>query len=150
MRKNTQLIIAYTMLFASVTGAVCYDAHVRANQPVLLSEAEVKAAERRQNGNTATREVVTSQEIAKSDSPSPSKRAASQLPRGIFIVKDTTSAKATDGTTHDLTAGTQVTLLRREGEKMKVTYDGFDFLVEESQVTRNMEAVEKLTAARKG
>ena len=155
MRKNTQLLIAYTMLFASATGAVCYDAHIRANQPVPLSEAEMKAAERRENGNTVSRVVVSSPNVASSEIPAQSqelahaKRATSQLPRGVFVVKDTTSAKATDGTMHDLTAGTQVILLRREGEKMKVTCDGFDYLVEENQVTRNMEAVGKLLAQRK-
>lgn len=150
MRKNTQLLIAYTMLFASATGAICYDAEIRANAPVPLSEAEKKAAERRENGDNATRLVVISPEAAPAEVPEPAQRTAAQLPRGVFVMKGATSAKATDGTTHDLTAGTQVTLLRREGEKMKVTCDGFDFLVEENQVTRNVQMVERLLAQRKG
>lgn len=145
MRKNTQLLLAYTLLFGSATGAICYDANVRSNQPIPLSEAEIKAAKRRADGNTESRVIV--------NSPPPEsareKSTGRELPHGVFVVTDTTSAKATDGTTHDLAVGTHVTLLRREGAKMKVTHDGFDFLVEEGQVTRNMETVGKLLAARK-
>ena len=149
IRKNTQLLLAYTLLFGTATGAICYDANVRSNQPLPLSEAEIKAAKRRADGNFESRAIVTPPAGSTSLESAREQSTGTQLPHGVFVVTDTTSATATDGTTHDLTAGTQVTLLRREGAKMKVTHDGFDFLVEEGQVTRNMETVGKLLAAGK-
>ena len=44
--------------------------------------------------------------------------------------------------------GTPAVIFQEDG-KMKVTHNGVDFLVEDSQVTRNMKAMEKLLAARK-
>ena len=54
MRKNSQLLLAYTALFTSVIGAFCYDTHIRSTQVPALSEAERKAADRRVNGGSAT------------------------------------------------------------------------------------------------
>ena len=57
--------------------------------------------------------------------------------------------QATDGTTREVSAGTQVLLVRREKGKMKIHHDGLDYLVDETQITRNIRAVEKLVALRK-
>ena len=149
MRKNTQLIIAYTCLFASAIGAICHDAQWRANQPIVLSEAEQKAALRREKGLSSTRVAPIAEEPVPASVASHKPDGAAQLPRGIFLLKEATTVRTTDGPSRQLSAGTQVMLVRREDGKMKVTHDGVDFLVEDGQVTRNMKAIEKLLAARK-
>ncbi|MEK0447813.1 MAG: hypothetical protein RL088_81 [Verrucomicrobiota bacterium] len=159
MRKNTQILIAYSALFAAAVAGVCYDAHVRSHTVPALSEAEKLAAERRAKGNVASRTVelpsaATSvhSEVgyaAKAGSPAHSSNAATELPRGIFLIKETVTVESTSGVKCELEAGTTVSLMRREEGKMKVTCDGRDFLLEENLLTRNSKAVSRLIA-RKG
>jgi hypothetical protein len=121
-------------------------------QPVPLSEAEQKAANRRAQGNSATRVVDVSQvadEKVEVASALPAKEQGDQLPRGIFLLKESATIEGTDGTSHELSAGTQMALLRRDHGKMKVTHNGVDYLLEENQLTRNIKAVGKLIASRK-
>lgn len=159
MRKNTKILIAYTVLFATAGVGICYDAHVRSNHVPVLSEAEKMAAERRAKGNIASRtvEIPTASNsvhsevgyAAKSSSSGFSSNAAHELPRGVFLVKETVTVESTNGVKCELEAGTTVSLMRREEGKMKVTCDGRDFLVEENLLTRNSKAVSRLIA-RKG
>lgn len=149
MRKNTQLLIAYTTLFASAIGALCHDAKWRASQPIVFSEAEKKAALRREKGLSTTRVAPIAEEPAPAAVASKKPDDAAQLPRGVFLLKEPTTVRTTDGPIRQLSAGTQVMLVRREDGKMKVTHEGVDFFVEDGQVTRNMKAIEKLLAARK-
>lgn len=144
MQKNTQLLIAYMGLFACAAGVVWNETNLCSVVVSPLSEAEQKAALRREKGLTTSR-------IA----PSPPAESAStdkpvQLPRGIFLVRETMSVQSTDGQNHELTAGCEVTLLRRENGKLKISREGNQFLVEEHQVTRNIRAMEKLLTGRKG
>ena len=153
MRKNTQILIAYSALFAAAVAGVCYDANVRSHTVPTLTEAEKMAAERRAKGNVASRTVelpsaATSvhSEVgyaAKAGSPALSSNAANEL------VKETVTVESTNGVKCELEAGTTVSLMRREEGKMKVTCDGRDFLLEESLLTRNSKAVSRLIA-RKG
>jgi hypothetical protein len=159
MRKNTQILIAYSALFTAALAAVCYDAHVRSHTVPVLTEAEKMAADRRAQGHVAARTVdlpsaasAVSSEVgyaAKPGSQAIASNAAHELPRGIFLVKETVTVESTNGVKCELEAGTTVSLMRREEGKMKVTCDGRDFLVEESLLTRNSKAVSRLIA-RKG
>ena len=137
MRKNTQLLIAYTSLFASAIGAICRDAQWRASQPIVFSEAEQKAALRREKGLSTTRVAPIAEEPAPATIASKIPDDAAQLPRGVFLLKEPTTVRTTDGPSRRLSAGTQVMLVRREDGKMKVTHEGVDFLVEDGQVTRS-------------
>ncbi len=114
MRKNTQLLIAYTCLFASAIGAVCHDAQWRANRPIVLSEAEQKAALRREKGLSTTRVAPIAEEPAPAAVASNKPDGAAQLPRGVFLLKEATTVRTTDGPSRRLAAGTQVMLVRRE------------------------------------
>ena len=51
--------------------------------------------------------------------------------------------RSTEGRNCELAAGTEVTLLRREKGKVKISHDGDQFLVEENQITRNVLAMSK-------
>lgn len=143
VRKNTQLLIAYTALLIGSVGTVCYETNRRSLIVQPLSEAEQKAALRRQKGITATRVITapTTTVVEPATEPAPVK--GTQLPRGVFLVKDTMSLRSTEGRNCELTAGTEVTLLRREKGKMKISHDGDQFLVEENQITRNVLAMSK-------
>lgn len=154
MRKNSQLLIAYTVLFTSAIGAVCYDSHVRSMQVPGLSEAEQKAADRRAKGGSATRIVAIptapTELVAEVKRTSEPTETSAELPRGVFLTKETMKLQSSDGQTRELAAGTQVMLVRRDKGKMKVQHNGSDYLVDEDQITRNVRAVEKLIASRKG
>jgi hypothetical protein len=155
MRKNSQLLIAYTLLFSAAIAVVTYDTHRKSLEVPALSEAEQKAAERRAKGNNKTRIVAIpsapSEDFAETKvATGPTQPTENQLPRGIFLTKESMTLTATDGSQHELKAGTQVSLIRRDGEKMKVHHDGFDYLLQEDKVTRNVRAVEKLLASRRG
>ena len=143
MQKNTRLLIAYTALFACAGCIISHELNHRSIQSQVLSEAEQKAALRREKG------LTTAQVIPSPTAEVESAAKTSQLPRGIFLVVETLSVRSIDGQHHELTAGTEVTLLRRENGKLKVSHDGSHFLIEEHQVTRNVRAIEKLLAARK-
>lgn len=142
MRKNTQLLIAYTTLLICSVGTVCYETNRRSLIVQPLSEAEQKAAIRRQKGITSAR-VITAPAAPELSAAEPASAKGTELPRGIFLVKDTMNVQSTDGHDHQLSAGTEVTLLRRENGKMKVSHDGNQFFVEENQVTRNTLAMRK-------
>ena len=145
MRKNSQLLIAYTALFTTAIGAICYDSHLRSMHIPGLTEAEKKAADRRAKSGNNTR-IVAMPEAAEVKALSEN---AAQLPRGIFLTTQTMTLQTTDGQKQELAAGTQVLLVRRDKGKMKIHHDGADFLVDEEQITRNVRAVEKLIASRK-
>lgn len=156
MRKNTQILIAYSGLFAAAVFGICYDAHVRSHTVPVLSEAEQMAAARRAKGDVAVRkfQAPTKYDSSTAEVGTPasqgsatlSRNAAAELPRGIFLVKETVTVESTNGVKCELEAGTTVSLMRREEGKMKVTCDGRDFLVEESLLTRNSNAVNRLIA----
>ena len=145
MRKNTQLLLAYTCLFSSAVAAVTYDSHWRSVHGQTLSEAEIKAERRRASGTHETRVVsvprsfpadVSTVEVAIAPASNPP-----QLPRGVFLVKETMTVQSTDGRSSELAAGTQVSLLRQDKGKMKVTRDGQDYLLEEEHLTRDSKTV---------
>lgn len=149
MRKNSQLLIAYTLLLTSAIGAVCYDSHIRSKYIPALSEAEQKAAERRAKGTSVSRVVSAPAPAVAPAGDGESKNGATQLPRGIFFTKETMTLESSEGKSREISAGSQVVLVRRDHGKMKVHLEGSDYLVDEEQLTRNIRAVEKLAALRK-
>ncbi len=153
MHKNTQLLLAYTCLFSSAVAAVTYDSHWRSVHGQTLSEAEMKAEHRRASGTHQTRVVSVPQPLPSDVSnlevviAPPSNPP--QLPRGVFLVKETMTVQSTDGRSSELAAGTQVSLLRQDNGKMKVTRDGQDYLLEEAKLTRDSKTV-AMSFQRKG
>ena len=141
--------MAYTGLFAGVAAAISYDYRIRSFETPIFSEAEQKAALRREKGITTTRVVAMPNPNKPQEVVTPTTGKATQLPRGVFLIKETLSLKSTDGEPLELGTGTEVILLRHEAGKLKVSQDGRQFLIEESQVTRNAHTIEKLLAARR-
>jgi hypothetical protein len=155
MRKSTQITVAYIALSVAAIGCIFQDAQARSGFSKAMTEAEKMAASRSKSSEVKPRAIQTSQpnvrtvsepEVSRTSSMTPrsSSNPAPELPRGVYLVKEALMAQSTDGTMCELKAGTPVSLMRWEDGKMKVSFEGRDFLVDEKLLTRNSKSVSRL------
>lgn len=131
---------AYIALFAISAGVVAYDAHER-KEGAILSAAELAYA-----ANPKAPRVEPRQEVAEVALPIVAAPKKAQAPYGVFFLKTAVEVPTSDGS-RTFRAGAKVQFVRRMDGKVKVTRDGTDFLVEESQITDDAESAAALKVA---
>jgi len=154
MKKKTELVIAYGMLATAATIVVAHDAHIHrlpAKTVALAPDPHAPAAplpltrladspflkSTRQETDPTPLAVVNRE----SGTPGPINRQSA--PFGVYFLRTAVQADSVDGPV-TFGAGTQVRLVRHQAGKMRVTRNGTDFLVEESQLTNDLETVAAL------
>lgn len=153
MRKKTELFLAYCFLATAAVTIVGHDATVRrplekptatipvpavvapfpitrlADSPFLTSRSSEP-----ENAGTA---------IAPQGAESGRSRQTRAAPLGVYFLRVAVHADSEGGHV-TFGPGTQVRLVRHQAGKMRVTRNGTDFLVDESQLTNDLEAVAAL------
>jgi hypothetical protein len=150
--KQTQLRIAYSFLAALSAWTIAYDSYSRRSfaaaatptrleslsesiepQPITrISESPfLKTATAARESHSVPRPIPRLHDLAEGTG-----RIA---PFGVLFLKVDLDADTNEGA-KSFSAGTQVRLLRHQGGKMRVTHDGSDFLVEDWQVTNDLDA----------
>ncbi len=127
-----QILNAYLALAAISTGVIAYDAYDR-TEHVALSAAEVAFASQSKLPDVASKYEATHAEVAPLAETAAASKSA-QAPYGVFFLKNAVEVPTADGS-RTFRAGAKVQLVRRMDGKMKVTRDGTDFLVDESELT---------------
>ncbi len=155
MRKSTQITIAYIALTLAALGCIIQDASARNSFSKVMSEAEKIAASRNTSGELKPRVPQLSSSAARvvneptktytsSNKSETTSNSTPELPRGVYLIKETLTVQSTDGAKCELEAGTAVSLMRWEDGKMKVSFKGMDFVLDEKLLTRNSKSVSRV------
>jgi hypothetical protein len=158
--KRLQLLVAYLSLATTTAVVVAYDAHVRS-----LAEVPRRTEVPREDPHgeaphpmTRLSESPFLRHIARNESASIRESATARnedstanrvriAPAGVYFLTVPIRTEGTDGS-QILTPGTRVRLLARVDGKLRVSRDGTTFVVEEWQVTDDVEVAGRLARTR--
>jgi hypothetical protein len=149
-RKRTDLIFAYCLLATAAIVCVVHDAKMRGNSaaaaasiPEPQAPAVPLAITRLADSpflNPRSESEIAANATAPQGSESTNSRQTHAAPFGVYFLRVAIQADSDEGTV-TFAAGTQVRLVRRQDGKLRVTRNGTDFFVKESQVTNDLDAV---------
>ena len=131
-----QILNAYIALFAISAGVIAYDSYER-QESAAMSAAEVAYAAQPKAPLAAPKQIVKAGEVQEVAEVKPTVAATpkkAQAPYGVFFLKNAVEVPTADGS-RTFRAGARVQFVRRMDGKVKVTRDGTDFTVEESELT---------------
>ena len=154
MKKKTEILIAYVMLAVAATVIVSHDAASRYELPRTVAQAPetptrpaplplTRLADSPFLKSTHQATDATSLAIVNGESGNPASGNRHSAPFGVYFLRTAVHADSAEGPV-TFGPGTQVRLVRHQTGKMRVTRNGTEFLVEESQLTNDLEAVAAL------